>query len=107
MPLSPAESSAGTKKRLKKLVAAVSTILDDQTEARKLKKAEALERFIVKLEDKHREMEAHRQAGAPDPKQLEEHADRAKSLAKQIKKARKILADIKDKDGLPGASSEA
>lgn len=98
---------AGTKKRLKKLVAAVSTILDDQTEAKKLKKAEALERFIVKMEEKHREMEARRAAGSVDPKQLEEHVERAKSLAKQIKKARKILADIHDKNRLSGASSEA
>lgn len=98
---------AGTKKRLKKLVAAVSTILDDQTEAKKLKKAEALERFIVKLEAKHREMAATRAAGSLDPKEREEHAYQAKNLAKQIKKARKILADINDKNGLSDSSSEA
>lgn len=89
---------AGTKKRLKKLVAAVSEILGDQKKAKKLKKAEALERFIGKLEDKHREMESARSKGTLEGKAAEEQAHKTESLAKQIRKARKILSDMNKGD---------
>lgn len=83
------------KKRLKKLVDAVSSILGDTTKAKKLKKAEALEGFIGKLEKKHREMLAELSSGAVTGKAAKEESRRAESLGRQIKKAKKLLADMK------------
>ena len=83
------------KKRLRKLAEAISEILGDEQKAKKLKKAKALERFIAKLEDKHREMKREIQKGSPDGKAAKERARQADSLGKQIKKAKKILADMK------------
>ena len=84
----------GKKKRLKNLVEAVSAILGDQQKAKKLKKAKALKRFIAKLEDKHRSMERELEKDSPDTQVVDELARQAESLGKQIKKARKILADM-------------
>ncbi len=86
---------AKQKKRLRRLVEAVSAILGDQQKAKKLKKAEALERFISKLQDKRREMEGEIEKGSLDGKAAKEKTRQAESLGKQIKKARKILAAMK------------
>ncbi len=83
------------KKRLKKLAEAVSAILGDQQKAKKLRKAEALERFIAKLEDKHRRMRKELEKGLLQGNAAEEEADRIASLGKQIKKAKKILAGMR------------
>jgi hypothetical protein len=85
---------AGKKKRLKKLVAAVSAILGDKQEAKKLRKTEALERFIVKLKDKHREMERELAKGSLEGAAAKEKSRRVKDLGKQIRKAEKILAKM-------------
>ena len=82
------------KKRLKKLAEAISEILGDEQKAKKLKKAKALKRFIAKLEDKHREMEREIEKGSLDAGTAKERARQAESLGKQIKKAKKILADM-------------
>ena len=101
-----------TKKRLKKLVTAVSEILGDPREAKKakklkkLKKAKALDRFIAKLEDRHREMENELFDGALEGKAAEEHAGKTKSLAKQIGKAKKILEGMKEPEDLSDASTD-
>ena len=83
------------KKRLKNLVESVSSILGDQQKAKKLRKAKALERFIGKLEDKHRELERELKKGPLSDKAAKDRARQAGSLGKQIKKARKILAEMK------------
>lgn len=82
------------KKRLKNLVDAVSSILGDSEKAKKLKKADALESFIGKLEKKHREMVGELSSGAVTGKAAKEKSRQAQSLERQIKKARKILADM-------------
>lgn len=82
------------KKRLKNLVEAVAAILGDQQKAKKLKKAKALDRFIAKLDDKHRSMEKELKKDSPKTEAVSELARQAESLGKQIKKAKKILADM-------------
>ena len=83
------------KKRLKKLAEAISEILGDDQKAKKLKKAKVLEQFISKLEDKHREMEREIEESSLGGKAANDRAHQAHSLGKQIKKAKKILADMK------------
>ena len=80
------------KKRLQKLVDAVSAILGDQQKAKTLKKTEALERFIEKLEDRHGEMEKELSRGSLQGKAAKERSRQVTDLGKQIKKAQKILA---------------
>jgi hypothetical protein len=83
------------KKRLKKLAEAISEILGDEQKAKKLKKAKVLERFIGKLQDRHREMKREIEKGSLGTRTAKERAREADSLLKQIKKAKKILADMK------------
>ena len=83
------------KKRIRKLVEAVSAILGDQMKAKKLKKAKALQRFIAKLKDRHREMEKELSQGSLQGTAAKEKARQAADLAKQIGKAEKILAEMK------------
>ena len=82
------------KKRLKKLADAVSSILGDTEKAKKLKKKRAMEGFVAKLEDKHRQMEEELESGSLKGKASKESSRKAQSLGRQIKKARKILADM-------------
>ncbi len=86
---------AGKNKRLKKLVEAVSAILGDQQKAKKLKKRKALERFILKLKDRHAEMEMELEQGSLEAAAAKERSRQAADLGKQIRKAEKILAKIK------------
>jgi hypothetical protein len=86
---------AAKKKRIRDLVEAVSAILGDQKKAKKLKKAKALQRFIVKLKDKHREMEEELALNSFQGNAAKEKSRQAAVLAKQIGKAEKILADMK------------
>ena len=80
------------KKKLKKLVEAVSAILGDQQKAKTLKKTEALESFIEKLKDRHGEMEKELSQGSLKGDAAEERSRQVAELGKQIKKAEKILA---------------
>ena len=86
---------AAKKKRIRRLVEAVSAILGDQTKAKKLKKVKALQRFIVKLKDKHQEMEKELAQDSFQGNAAKEKSRQAAALAKQIRKAEKILADMK------------
>ena len=81
-------------RRLEKLVDAVSQILGDDHKARKLKKAKALERFISKLEDRRAEIERELKRRRAKGKGTDEQAEKSKSLHKQIKRAKKILAEM-------------
>ena len=83
------------KKRLKKLVDAVSALLGDQQKAKKLRKSEALARFIAKLEAAHKEMEKELEKKSLKGSAAKEKARRAESLAKQIRKAKRLLAEMK------------
>lgn len=87
---------SATKKRLKKLAEAVSAILGDTEKAKQLKKSKALERFIGRLEDRQRELERDLEKGSVEDRKLKETSKKHKMLTKQIKKARKILSDMKD-----------
>ena len=82
------------KKRLKKLVDAVSGILDGDHKAKKLRKARALGRFIEKLESKKGELEKEIASGGCKGKEAEEKNDQIRLLTKQIQKGRKILEDM-------------
>lgn len=84
------------KKRLKKLVDAVSAILGDSEKAKKLKKSEALESFIGKLEDRRSAFDKEISKGSLAGKELKEKSRKSELLSKQIKKAKKILSDMKD-----------
>ncbi len=81
---------AAKKKRLQKLVESVSAILGDEHKAKKLRKAKSLERFIAKMEDKKRELDRKSSKG----KEGKERARLSEALAKQIRKAKKILEDL-------------
>ena len=84
------------KKKLKKLVDAVSAILGDTEKAKKLKKSEALESFIKKMEDRQISIETEIFEGSLEGKELKLETKKVALLTKQIKKARKLLADMKD-----------
>jgi predicted RNase H-like nuclease (RuvC/YqgF family) len=83
------------KKRLQGLVDAVSAILGDDQEAKKLRKVKALERFIGKLENKERDLDKELSKDSLKEKVAREKSRQVETLGKQIKKARKILADMK------------
>ena len=86
---------AKQKKRLAKLVEAVSTILGSDQKARKLRKAKALARFIEKLEIKKAEIEKEIASEKVKGKEAEEKEDQVRLLTKQIRKGKKILADMR------------
>ncbi len=86
---------AKKQKRLTKLVEAVSAILGDQERAKRLRKTKALDRFIGKLEAKHREMEKELSKGGLSGKDAKGRSRDLEGLGKQVKKAKKILADMK------------
>lgn len=83
------------KKKLAKLLDAVSDLLrDDPPKAKKLKKTRALERFIGKLEKRRRELQAQVSEARKHGKTAKRRAAQVERLEKQIKKARKILAEM-------------
>lgn len=83
------------KKRLQGLVDAVSAILGDDQKAKKLRKVKALESFIGKLEKKERDLEKELSGSSLKGKLAKEKSRQVETLGKQIKKAWKILADMK------------
>jgi hypothetical protein len=86
---------AKQKKRLAKMVEAVSTIMGSDHKARKLRKAKALARFIEKLGIKKAEIENEIASEKVKGKEAEEKEDQVRLLTKQIKKGKKILADMR------------
>lgn len=86
---------AAKKKRLARFVDAVSDILGNGKSAKKLRKAEALERFLAKLEDKQSEIARDLSKGRVKGKDADKKKKQAHLLEKQIKKGRKLLADMR------------
>ena len=86
---------ARQKKRLAKMVEAVSSVLGSDHKAHKLRKTKALARFIEKLEIKKAEIEKEIDSKKVKGKEAEEKKDQVRLLTKQIRKGKKILADMR------------
>ena len=82
------------KKKLKEIIAAVSSIMGDGRKAKELKKAKALKRFISKLEDTLEKKEKLLASGKPTKKESARLSEQVEELSKQIKKARQVLDDL-------------
>lgn len=87
--------SGKDKKRLQRIVDAVSAILGDEEEVKKLRKVKALERFIGKLEARERELAGKASAGARKGKEARQTSRHVGILQKQIKKASDLLVEMK------------
>jgi hypothetical protein len=85
----------GQKKKLGKIASVVESILGDPVRTKKLKKAKALRSFITKMESKRHELSKELESDKLDKdsrSRLERHVE---TLDKQIKKANKIIDDMK------------
>ena len=85
----------GYKKRLEKITDAVEGILGSSVKAKKLKKIKALQRFIEKMESKRGEISQELEQEGLAPKLRDEKARHLETLDKQIRKANKVLAEMK------------
>ncbi len=85
----------GQRKKLSRIASAVTGILGDEIKGKRLKKEKALKRFIKKMEARREEIINELDKGnvkKEREKLLREHLG---TLEKQLKKARKILSDMK------------
>jgi len=86
----------GERKKLAKIIDAVKGIVGDDIENKKLKKTQAIESFIEKMEEKEIEITAELENGGLDEETaiiLQRHL---KTLEKQLKKTRKLLVEMEN-----------
>ncbi len=81
-------------KKLKKLVRATRIALGDDWQAKKLRKAEAFSRFLVKLEARRVKVERRLQASGLSKAERESFEEQLKVLKKGLKKGRKLRQDL-------------
>ncbi len=81
-------------KKLEKLVRATRIALEDDWQAKKLRKADAFSRFLAKLEARRKQVRRRLQEpdlSKPERKSLEEQL---KALKKGLKKGKKLRQDL-------------
>ncbi len=81
------------KKRLTKIVDAVSKFFDYEIVAKNLRKKEALTKFIAKLEKRRAELELRGEKSGKDGKKKKQ-SEQLHLLKKQIRKAKKLLKSL-------------